>query len=134
MTILNILLKIESEDEDEYYGSIYIKIENDGIKTSIKIDEPYLYPLNKWYSFLENIKNNKNDKMEFCRSNGECNILCDDKNIIFQVSKSGNGGEGRVVVKLDKFKHGAYFYENMLEVINDNKFIKLYDYNTSLYK
>jgi hypothetical protein len=55
----------------------------------------------RWDEFISNVKNNIDDSLCFCESNGNVSLSYKNGNVYFEVEKFGAGGDGSIEIKVD---------------------------------
>lgn len=108
--------------------SIYIKMEIEAGFFQIKFERPYHNSLEIWHRFLKNMKNHIEDKLNFNDMNSDCGMMIKDNHIEFYAIKHHcSSGNGYVCVSIDLDKYGDTIYDQFIKIVNDPKFICLYN-------
>lgn len=69
---------------------------------SFFIDEPNIFSVDQWSSFVNSIRNGRKDDLTFCDSNGTVIIRNSEECVEFESSRYGCGGGGTLRVTLEK--------------------------------
>ncbi len=117
---------IEEEDEDDYCTRIEIKVKNIGLSNKFYLYDPGVFSIEEWEEFGKYVLNGKCKSMMFCGSDGHVELRCDEKYILFRMAKYGAGGDGELENKLDRKIYANHFYEEIMKLVNNPDFRRLY--------
>lgn len=106
-------------DEDDKTFSFTFNFDNEGFRSQVILDEPYIIELHEWNSMIDEIKNYGTYHLSFYQGNGDGSMTCTDKEIIFNTTTSGAGGDTTVRVALSKDKYGQQILDCLTSLLNN---------------